>query len=252
MFDKENFKIILEKAIGNRTITEFAEQSNVNRTYISKYLNMNLDTAPSVDILKKLASTAENNIDLRTLMDAAGYFDEDLYNSLYIYLSKNLKMKVPESSFLLQPRGNLKYSSSSPTIYKITESAVEIPVLKNTELTTNILNKENILSKQYVNFSETKNGSYFFVYVIDDSMINARIHKNDLAYIEYKAKVNNGDIVTVLINNKLIFRRYFENNTTVVLNPENSNYEPIIISKKELKSKDIEIVGKVIHIKFNL
>lgn len=77
MFNKTNFRIILEKALGNRTKMQYSDESGVNRTYISKYLNEKLDNPPNPDIIKKLAEVAQNNVTYEDLMIAAGYLEED-------------------------------------------------------------------------------------------------------------------------------------------------------------------------------
>lgn len=78
-FNKKAFSLLLEEAIGDRSIAEFSRQSGVNRTYVSKLLNKNLNNPPSPEILKKLANSAYNNITYINLMQAAGYIclDED-------------------------------------------------------------------------------------------------------------------------------------------------------------------------------
>lgn len=73
MFDKENFKFLIEKAMGNRKISQYAEDSGVNRTYLSKYINQRLDNPPTPDILKRLSNSAHNNVTYNQLMMAAGY-----------------------------------------------------------------------------------------------------------------------------------------------------------------------------------
>lgn len=78
MFDKKKFKILLEKALGDRSKTEYANASGVNRTYISKLLNEKLDNPPTPDIIKRLSNVAHNGITYEQLMKAAGYLDETI------------------------------------------------------------------------------------------------------------------------------------------------------------------------------
>lgn len=78
MFDKELFSLLLSKALGDRTTTEYSSQSGVNRTYISKFLNKKMDNPPSPEILKGLADSSQNRVTYTQLMQAAGYIDNDL------------------------------------------------------------------------------------------------------------------------------------------------------------------------------
>ena len=73
MFDKLRFKKTLEDALGDRKTTEYAEESGVNRTYLSKYLNLRLDSPPGPEIIKRLAEKAHNNVTYEDLMSAAGF-----------------------------------------------------------------------------------------------------------------------------------------------------------------------------------
>lgn len=76
MFNKNNFKEILIKALGDRTKTQYADESGVNRTYISKYLNEKLDNPPTPDILKRLSQYAHNGVTYEDFMIAAGHISE--------------------------------------------------------------------------------------------------------------------------------------------------------------------------------
>ena len=73
MFDKLRFKKTLEEALGDRKITEYADESGVNRTYLSKYLNLRLDSPPGPEIIKRLAEKAHSNVTYEGLMSAAGF-----------------------------------------------------------------------------------------------------------------------------------------------------------------------------------
>lgn len=73
MFNKDEFKNLLIKAQGKRTITEYADESGVNRTYLSKYINNKLENPPSPGIIKRLSSKAHNGVTYEELMIAAGH-----------------------------------------------------------------------------------------------------------------------------------------------------------------------------------
>lgn len=75
--DKKQFSKLLERAIADRTATEFSNQSGVNRTYISKFLNKRIDNPPSPEILKKIANVAHNNVTYNDLMKTVGFLKEE-------------------------------------------------------------------------------------------------------------------------------------------------------------------------------
>ncbi len=75
LFDKERFGQLIEKAIGTRTITEYSISCGINLTYVSKYVNRKLPKPPSVQVIRKMATKAQNGVTYREFMDAAGYLD---------------------------------------------------------------------------------------------------------------------------------------------------------------------------------
>ena len=83
MFNKIEFAKILTK-INNSydTMTEFAEKSEVNRTYLSQYINQKLDSPPTPKILMKIAKNSHNLITYEKLMAICGYIIDDVNKNL--------------------------------------------------------------------------------------------------------------------------------------------------------------------------
>lgn len=82
MFDKEKFGIIIKKINDTYpTQYDFASHSDVNRTYLSQYINLKLDAPPKPEILKKIANASKGITTYEELMDICGYVTVD--NKLY-------------------------------------------------------------------------------------------------------------------------------------------------------------------------
>lgn len=79
-----------------------------------------------------------------------------------------------------------------------------------------------------------------------DSMINARINDGDIVFIQRTDSINNGEIGVVLIDNDVTLKRiyYYPNDNKLVLQAENSKYEPMVYLNNELDK--IRIIGKAI------
>lgn len=92
MFDREKFKELLIKAMGDRTQEEFAELCGVNRTYLSKYTNMRLDNPPSPNILRRIAQNAHNDVTYEQLMDAAGHISKEELGLAYVEVGRYLSI----------------------------------------------------------------------------------------------------------------------------------------------------------------
>ncbi len=88
---------------------------------------------------------------------------------------------------------------------------------------------------------------YFYLRVKGDSMIGARIYPGDDVFVRQQSTVDNGDIAIVLIDQEATLKRVFIVDDKLILKPENPDYEPIEYDLSQLNSKEIQILGKVLH-----
>ena len=79
----------------------------------------------------------------------------------------------------------------------------------------------------------------FALHVRGDSMINAAICDGDLVIVEKTPVAENGEIVVALIDDEATVKRFFKENGHFRLQPENDNYEPIIVD-------ELIVLGKVV------
>jgi DNA polymerase V len=75
--------------------------------------------------------------------------------------------------------------------------------------------------------------STFFVRVTGDSMIGAGIHSGDILIVDRSLEPQDNNIIVAVINGDLTVKRLRKKNGTVVLYPENVNYEPITITAED-------------------
>lgn len=104
-----------------------------------------------------------------------------------------------------------------------------------------ILAEENI--EDYVTAPEHVQAD-FALRCKGDSMINARIYDGDLVYIRAQPNVDNGEIAAVLIDDEATLKKVFLRGNTLILQPENTEYEPFIFVGEEIN--DIRIIGKAV------
>jgi len=74
-----------------------------------------------------------------------------------------------------------------------------------------------------------------------DSMINARIYDGDIVYVKIQETVENGQIAVVRIGDETTLKRFYKNENTVTLMPENPLYKPLVFVNEEIN--DIRIIG---------
>ena len=90
-----------------------------------------------------------------------------------------------------------------------------------------ILAEENI--EEYVDLPKHIRAD-FALTCRGDSMIGADIHDGDVVYIRQQAQVRSGQIAAVLIDDEATLKRVYLNGETVVLQPENPSYAPLVFS----------------------
>lgn len=113
MFDIKKFSNILQKISDSySSISEFAEKSDVNRTYLSKYINMKLDSPPTPKILEKIANASNGVTVYEELMTICGYSEKSLESTVYNIYTQ-LKMLSQQI-----------YKKDNKDLYEV-ESAIE-------------------------------------------------------------------------------------------------------------------------------
>ena len=104
-----------------------------------------------------------------------------------------------------------------------------------------LLAEENI--EEYIEMPEHFRAD-FALRCRGDSMIGARIHDGDIVYIKQDAFVNNGDIAAVLIGDEATLKRVYRNENSIVFQPENPSYAPLVFYGEDME--DIRILGKAV------
>ncbi len=79
-----------------------------------------------------------------------------------------------------------------------------------------------------------------------DSMINARIHDGDIVFIRKQDIVANGEIAAIIIEDEATLKRfyYYKDQNMVILKPENSKYEDIVLMGEQLEK--VKVLGKAV------
>lgn len=148
----------------------------------------------------------------------------------------------------LEKKGLIYRDPTKPRALEIVELSneekelIDIPIVGKVTAGMPILATENIEDMFQMPINYVKhNNDLFILKVTGDSMIEAGVLDGDLAIIEQKNVATNGDIVVALIENEATIKRFFKENGFIRLQPENKNYEPIIV-------EDCSILGKLVGI----
>lgn len=76
-WNKKIFSILLERAKGDRSLRQFAFDSDISYVQMRKLVYMTQENPPRPKLIKKIANAAWNEVDLEDLLYAAGIFPAD-------------------------------------------------------------------------------------------------------------------------------------------------------------------------------
>ena len=93
--------------------------------------------------------------------------------------------------------------------------------------------------------SQLRAGGTFFLRVKGDSMIHAHIVEGDLALVRPQPTAANRDIVVAMVEGEATLKRFYREEDRIRLQPENPNYDAIIVRPGEA---EVSIIGKVVGI----
>lgn len=211
-----SFGAYLKQAIEKRgcSYRQLSILADIDHTYISKIVNGKMGP-PSPEILKKLSKPL--GVSYEELMEKAGYIN------------------LPN-----RPDANSSQTFTASRMAKV-------PVLGNITADKPLYSEQHICGYQYIAEDDAKYGEYFYLRVTSDSMTGSRIHPGDLVYVRKQKNIENGDIVLLLSGNEVSLKRVFRAEGKIILQPDNPKYEPVIVD-----DDDIKVLGKVIHVRFDV
>ncbi len=123
----------------------------------------------------------------------------------------------------------------------------KVPILGTVRGGEPIYAKQQIQGYEPVEPQETNNGEYFYLEVVGDSMKDDRILPGDILYVRKQNTLNNGEIGIVLVDDEATVKRVYFKNNTLILQPSNDNYQPLVFDEQQLQQHQVQILGKVIH-----
>lgn len=152
----------------------------------------------------------------------------------------------------LEEEGTIEKDATKPRALKVLDESRKslegfiadqeidnIPVIGKITAGAPILAVENIEETFPMPVRYLENSTSFMLKVRGDSMINAGILDGDYILVKQQNTANNGDIVVALIDDEATVKTFYKEKDHFRLQPENPDYEPIIV-------KDLNILGKVI------
>lgn len=126
---------------------------------------------------------------------------------------------------------------------------VMIPILGTVKAGYDYMAQENWEGTIEVDKKLTESGEVFALRVHGDSMSPILI-ENDIVIVNKQDDFENGNIVVALINgDQATIKKAKKGENGILLQPLNTNYEPLIFTKEEMKSIPVKIIGVVKQLK---
>lgn len=196
-------------------------ETGINKGTLSKYENGKQE--PMVSIVKELADVLEVTTD-------------------YLIGTPSLSVKQAIAA-ISEVRKNAN---------NIVDISGMLPIVGKIPAGYPVLAEENI--EGYMPTMVKNPDEYFYLRVSGVSMINAGIPDGALVLIHKQPCAENGEIVACRVNGDEATLKRFKpvSNDTVVLMPENPDFQPIIVSGKDFKSGYAEIIGVAKQVITNL
>lgn len=114
-----------------------------------------------------------------------------------------------------------------------------------------VLALEDIEGYADIPYSDEEN--YFFLRVNGESMKNAGIHTGDLVLIRRQKCADDGQVVAARVNgDEATLKRYKRQGDSVLLLPENPDFEPRIVPVSDFETGDAEIIGVALEVRHTL
>jgi repressor LexA len=121
------------------------------------------------------------------------------------------------------------------------DHTVDVPLVGDVAAGVPILADQNITNTFTLPTEIVGEAPSFMLSVRGDSMIDIGINDGDFVVVKEQPVANNGDIVVAIIDDSATVKRFYRENDTIRLQPENTSMEPIYVT-------DCIIAGKVVAV----
>lgn len=200
---------------------------------------------------------------LRALMEARGkdrkQVCKDLgfkYTTFTDWYNGNKYPRIDKIEMLADYFGVLKSDliedkTELPSNAILYNSSHKAPIIGSIPAGYPVLAFEDIEGYADIPYSDEEN--YFFLRVNGESMKNAGIHTEDLVLIRRQKCADDGQVVAARVNgDEATLKRYKRQGNSVLLLPENPDFEPRIVPVSDFENGDAEIIGIALEVRHTL
>ena len=163
------------------------------------------------------------------------------------------KLKIQPSAarmhlLLMEKKKALRYvPNTSRGIELLHERPSGVPIYGSAPAGHPFTSQENMVDTFEVRRYITASDDLFGIYVRGDSMKDAQLSTGDLLFVDPKKDPRNGEIVVAAVEGEPTIKRYYREESGVVLRPENKKYKPIHVSRSDENFKVLGVVVGMIR-----
>lgn len=95
------------------------------------------------------------------------------------------------------------------------------------------------------------NGEFFGI-IVSDIQMEPRICLSDIVIVKKQSLVETGDIAAINIDDTIVVRKVRYLDDGIMLLSNNPTFDPLIFTNKDVQSKDVKILGKVVELRAKL
>lgn len=196
----------------------------------------------------------ENNTDVNVLAQKMGIKSK---STIYRYMNAEMSPKITTVKYLAEyynvnPIWLMGYDvdmRNKSKLDKLGNPVVEIPILGTVKAGYNYLAQENWIGAIDIDKKLADSGEFFALKVKGDSMAPVLI-EDDIVIIKKQDDFENGDIVVAIVNgDEATIKKGKKSESKILLQPFNTNYDPLIFTEEEMDTIPVRIVGIVKQLK---
>lgn len=164
----------------------------------------------------------------------------ELANAMFISIENLLNMLDKNQEFITN---TLKADNLGNPIR-------EIPLLGTVKAGYDYLAQENWIGTVDVDENLVKDNCEYFALKVHGDSMSPTLIENDIVIVKKQDDFETGDIVVAIINgDEATIKKGKKTDNSILLQPLNNNYEPLIFTNDEMKTIPVKIIGVVKQLK---
>lgn len=181
-----------------------------------------------------LSSTSTVQSHLNTL-EKFGYIKRDPNKNRAITILDDNKPNISVSK-------DNNETTSSDNFEFLGAGLKQVPLIGTVQAGTPITAVENLEATLTLPVQLTGDSDCFMLRVQGESMMNIGMYEGDILIVRHQNTANNGDIVVARIDDEATVKRFYKENGHIRLQPENDNFDPIIVDDCHIEGLVIGLV----------